>query len=119
MTNEEQNNQLYSSKIDSAIDDCQNLLSLFKTERTNFLNCENSSNKVTVKATIQLLHKKKTLLDSFLLQQQELKELQVNFTDNNVNKVVNQKKLLTLTKLLEQLLIISNENEKTIRNEII
>ncbi len=119
MTNEEQNNQLYSNKIDLAINDCQNLLSLFKTERTNFLDCKDSNKKPTVKETIQLLHEKKVLLDSFIFQQQELKELQVNFTDCNVNKAVNQKKLLTLTKLLEQLLIISNENEKTIRNKII
>ena len=107
----------YCNTIQLAINECQNLLKIFKKERTDFVN--NTKGKIPLEEITKSLIEKNNILDSFFVQQKILKKIQKeDFINNDLKNNFHQKKLQELTNILEQLLIISNENEKIIRNEI-
>ncbi|UDQ98249.1 hypothetical protein AAEX28_14865 [Lentisphaerota bacterium WC36G] len=107
----------YCDSIQNAIDDCENLLGLFKEQRNSLL--KTPRDEICISSITSALMNKNNILDSFILQQKELKQLQEQYSFDETQEYLHQKKLQELTSILEHLLIISLENEKIIRSEIL
>jgi len=94
--------------IEEQINNCQELLKVFKEERENF----SDNNSIDLNSVMNSLKRKQQILQSFEVQKEIMKNI-----GNDAESEKNEKKLLReLSRLLEQLLVIDQENEVMMRD---
>ncbi len=103
-----------TEQIKKQIKNCSDLLAIFQQERQ--LYCDKQ--QVGINEVMQILERKKTLVEVFDNQQAIMKKVRESENDSD-SKTSEQKVLLReLGSLLEQLLVIDHENEKLLRENL-
>ncbi len=103
-----------TEQIKKQISNCSDLLAVFQQERQ--LYCDKQ--QVGISEVMQILERKKTLVEVFDTQQSIMKKIRE--AENNSDTKNSEQKILLrkLSSLLEQLLVIDHENEKLLRENL-
>ena len=95
--------------IEKQITNCQELLTVFKSERETY----GDSESINLNSVMGMLKRKQDILQSFGEQRVIMQDIQSNGHQDEIN----EKKLLReLGSILEQLLVIDQDNEVLLRN---
>lgn len=105
----------FAAAIRTQIESCRELLNVFQKERQLY----NDKDKVGISEVMQILNRKKQIVEIFDKQHRLVKLLQQSATDQSQKDAAEQKTLMReLGSILEQLLVIDHENEKLLRDNI-